>query len=47
MRFPYAVLEVKLNLEAGKREPAWVRELMNSHLVSCSELARIDETVFT
>jgi SPX domain protein involved in polyphosphate accumulation len=34
VRFPYAVLEVKLNLEAGKREPAWVRGLMDSHLVS-------------
>lgn len=32
-RFPYAVLEVKLQTQAGQEPPAWVRELVSSHLV--------------
>ncbi|KAI9846954.1 MAG: vacuolar transporter chaperone, partial [Thelocarpon superellum] len=32
-RFPYAVLEVKLQTQAGQDPPAWVRELTASHLV--------------
>jgi uncharacterized membrane protein YidH (DUF202 family) len=32
-RFPYAVLEVKLQTQAGQDPPAWVRELIGSHLV--------------
>ncbi|KAL8705518.1 MAG: hypothetical protein Q9201_001393 [Fulgogasparrea decipioides] len=32
-RFPYAVLEVKLQTQAGQEPPAWVRELTSSHLV--------------
>ena len=32
-RFPYAVLEVKLQTQAGQEPPAWVRELVASHLV--------------
>lgn len=32
-RFPYAVLEVKLQTQAGQEPPAWVRELVTSHLV--------------
>ncbi|KAI9803774.1 MAG: hypothetical protein M1825_001654 [Sarcosagium campestre] len=32
-RFPYAVLEVKLQTQAGQEPPAWVRELISSHLV--------------
>ncbi|KAG0347445.1 vacuolar transporter chaperone [Podila minutissima] len=32
-RFPYAVLEVKLQTQHGQEPPAWVRELVNSHLV--------------
>ena len=32
-RFPYAVLEVKLQTQAGQEPPAWVRELIGSHLV--------------
>lgn len=32
-RFPYAVLEVKLQTQAGQEPPAWVRELVGSHLV--------------
>jgi SPX domain protein involved in polyphosphate accumulation len=33
VRFPYAVLEVKLKLDEGEQEPAWVKELINSNLV--------------
>lgn len=32
-RFPYAVLEVKLQTQAGQQPPEWVRELIASHLV--------------
>ena len=32
-RFPYAVLEVKLQTQAGQEPPEWVRELTASHLV--------------
>jgi hypothetical protein len=32
-RFPYAVLEVKLQTQAGQEPPGWVRELIASHLV--------------
>lgn len=32
-RFPYAVLEVKLQTQAGQQPPEWVRELISSHLV--------------
>ena len=32
-RFPYAVLEVKLQTQAGQEPPAWIRELVSSHLV--------------
>lgn len=32
-RFPYAVLEVKLQTQAGQEPPQWVRELVASHLV--------------
>lgn len=32
-RFPYAVLEVKLQTQLGQEPPAWVRELVSSHLV--------------
>ncbi|KAM0329133.1 hypothetical protein ACHAQA_004429 [Verticillium albo-atrum] len=31
-RFPYAVLEIKLR-EHGKKRPAWIEDLMGSHLV--------------
>ena len=31
--FPYAVLEVKLQTQAGQEPPEWVRELIGSHLV--------------
>ena len=33
VRFPYAVLEVKLQTQAGQEPPEWVRELISSHLV--------------
>ncbi|KAG0307303.1 vacuolar transporter chaperone [Dissophora globulifera] len=36
-RFNYAILEVKLELPAGKATPSWVEELMNSHLVESAE----------
>ena len=32
-RFPYAVLEVKLQTQAGQEPPEWVRDLTGSHLV--------------
>lgn len=32
-RFPYAVLEVKLQTQAGQQAPEWVRQLVSSHLV--------------
>lgn len=32
-RFPYAVLEVKLQTAAGQQPPEWIRELTASHLV--------------
>ena len=32
-RFPYAVLEVKLQTQFGQDPPLWVRELVSSHLV--------------
>ena len=32
-RFPYAVVEVKLQTQAGQEPPAWVKELISSHLV--------------
>ncbi|KAI9843826.1 MAG: hypothetical protein M1837_006087 [Sclerophora amabilis] len=32
-RFPYAVLEVKLQTQSGQDPPEWVRELTSSHLV--------------
>ncbi|KAJ3217478.1 vacuolar transporter chaperone [Clydaea vesicula] len=31
--FPYAILEVKLQTQAGAENPKWVEELINSHLV--------------
>ena len=33
VRFPYAVLEVKLQTQAGQQPPEWIRELTASHLV--------------
>ena len=32
-RFPYAVLEVKLQTQAGQEPPQWIKELTSSHLV--------------
>ncbi|TIA87209.1 hypothetical protein E3P99_03315 [Wallemia hederae] len=32
-RFPYAILEVKLQTQMGQEPPEWVRQLVNSHLV--------------
>ena len=32
-RFPYAVLEVKLQTQAGQEPPKWIRDLTSSHLV--------------
>lgn len=32
-RFPYAVLEVKLQTQLGQDPPEWIRELVGSHLV--------------
>ncbi|KAJ5605525.1 hypothetical protein N7510_008306 [Penicillium lagena] len=32
-RFPYAVLEVKLQTQAGQEPPQWIRDLTSSHLV--------------
>jgi hypothetical protein len=35
-RFPYAVLEVKLQTQAGQQPPEWIRELTASHLVEAT-----------
>jgi uncharacterized membrane protein YidH (DUF202 family) len=35
-RFPYAVLEVKLQTAAGQEPPEWVRSLIASHLVEAT-----------
>ena len=32
-RFPYAVLEVKLQTQSGQEPPQWIRDLISSHLV--------------
>ena len=32
-KFPYGVLEVKLQTQVGQEPPDWVRELVASHLV--------------
>ncbi|KAI8996854.1 negative regulator of cdc42p [Pilobolus umbonatus] len=32
-RFPYAILEVKLQTHVGQEPPQWITELVNSHLV--------------
>ncbi|KAK9480973.1 VTC domain-containing protein [Lipomyces japonicus] len=32
-RFPYAILEVKLQTQMGQEPPQWVRDLVSSHLV--------------
>jgi hypothetical protein len=32
-RFPYAILEVKLQTQHGQEPPEWVRQLISSHLV--------------
>lgn len=39
-RFPYGVLEVKLQTQMGQEPPEWVRELVSSHLVSCKRMRR-------
>ncbi|CAG8460579.1 8035_t:CDS:2 [Diversispora eburnea] len=36
VKFPYAVLEVKLNLSENELEPDWVQELASSHLVEAA-----------
>lgn len=33
VRFPYAVLEVKLHLEPNQETPQWIKELVQSELV--------------
>ncbi|KAH9998902.1 SPX-domain-containing protein [Xylariaceae sp. FL0662B] len=33
LRFPYAVLEVKLQTQHGQEPPEWIRQLISSHLV--------------
>lgn len=32
-RFPYAVLEIKVKEDAGRKAPQWIQDLMASHLV--------------
>ena len=36
VRFPYAVLEVKLQTQMGQEPPEWVRQLISSHLVEAT-----------
>lgn len=33
VRFPYAILEVKLQTQVGQEPPEWIRQLISSHLV--------------
>ncbi|KAI0022984.1 SPX-domain-containing protein [Xylariomycetidae sp. FL0641] len=33
VRFPYAILEVKLQTQHGQEPPEWIRQLISSHLV--------------
>lgn len=35
-RFPYAILEVKLQTQAGQEPPEWIRQLISSHLVEAT-----------
>ena len=37
-KFPYAILEVKLQTQLGQEPPEWVQELVQSHLVSYKRL---------
>ncbi|KAG0214804.1 vacuolar transporter chaperone [Mortierella sp. GBA43] len=47
-RFPYAVLEVKLQTHVGQEPPAWIVELINSHLVeSCPRFSKYIHGVAT
>ncbi|KAK3826015.1 MAG: vacuolar transporter chaperone complex subunit [Benniella sp.] len=47
-RFPYAVLEVKLQTQHGQEPPAWIIELINSHLVeSCPRFSKYIHGVAT
>ncbi|KAG0006339.1 vacuolar transporter chaperone [Entomortierella chlamydospora] len=47
-RFPYAVLEVKLQTHHGQEPPAWIIELINSHLVeSCPRFSKYIHGVAT
>ncbi|KAG0266554.1 vacuolar transporter chaperone [Actinomortierella ambigua] len=47
-RFPYAVLEVKLQTQHGQEPPAWIVELINSHLVeSCPRFSKYIHGVAT
>ncbi|KAI7831596.1 VTC domain-containing protein [Gamsiella multidivaricata] len=47
-RFPYAVLEVKLQTHHGQEPPAWIVELINSHLVeSCPRFSKYIHGVAT
>ncbi|KAG0252814.1 vacuolar transporter chaperone [Mortierella polycephala] len=47
-RFPYAVLEVKLQTHHGQEPPGWIVELINSHLVeSCPRFSKYIHGVAT
>ncbi|KAF9429126.1 vacuolar transporter chaperone [Entomortierella beljakovae] len=47
-RFPYAVLEVKLQTQHGQEPPPWIVELINSHLVeSCPRFSKYIHGVAT
>ncbi|KAF9579633.1 vacuolar transporter chaperone, partial [Lunasporangiospora selenospora] len=47
-RFPYAVLEVKLQTHHGQEPPEWIVELINSHLVeSCPRFSKYIHGVAT
>ena len=37
-RFPYAILEVKLQTQAGQEPPGWIQQLTTSHLVEAVPL---------
>lgn len=45
-RFPYGVLEVKLQTQAGQEPPEWAKELVSSHLVEAVPKFRLVEAHF-
>lgn len=46
-KFPYAVLEVKLQTQMGQEPPEWVRDLVASHLVEAvPKFSKVSRSLF-